>query len=162
MTFNEIQNPSKIILPNGFNIENTDPENTEIIIPATDFLKIIEGSDIRLQIDKDIILNSDANDSIIFQGDGIEVGKYDDDTENWVLNPANDVQLAPTQDIDLTPQNNIIMNPSGGINIFADLNMDGVNTIDFGTSASVPVGSAIGAFPIKHNGVTRLVKFYSV
>lgn len=79
---------------------------------------------------------------------------YDGGTNSLTLEPGNDVLLEPTD--------NIILNPTNGeVDVFADLDMQGTNTIDFGTSASVPVGSAIGAIQVKINGVTRLVKFYS-
>jgi len=125
----------KVSIQNGFAIENTDSTTTEFIIPNNEVLKFIDGS--------------------------TEVGKYDSDIENWVFNPANDVQLSPTLDVDLTPQRNIVMNPVGEINVFEDLNMQGTSVVDHSATASTPVGSAIGAIQCRVNGVIRLIKFYS-
>jgi len=133
---NNILNPANIILANGFQIQNTSISITTLNVPNAE--------------------------DLIFAEAGTEVARYDGGNDNWIFNPANDVQLSPTLDVDLTPQRDIIMNPTGDIGVFADLDMDGTNTIDFGTSASVPPGSALGAIQIKINGTTRLVKFYAV
>jgi len=133
---NNILNPSNIILANGFQIQNTSTTITTLNVPS--------------------------DEDLIFAEAGTEVARYDGDNNNWIFNPANDVQLSPDTDVDLTPGGDIIMNPTGDIRVFEDLDMDGTNTIDFGTSASVPPGSALGAIQIKINGTTRLVKFYAV
>lgn len=131
---NDILNPANIILANGFQIQNTSASITTLNVPS--------GED------------------LIFAESGTEVARYDGGNNNWIFNPVNDVQLSPDTDVDLTPGGDIIMNPTGDIRVFDDLDMDGTNTIDMGTSASVPPGSATGAFQIKLNGVTKLVKFY--
>ena len=120
----------------------------------------IKGNFKQIIVIKDLIAEI-YNEFLKFTDGGVEVGQYDADNDNWVFNPANDVRLSPTVDIDLTPGGDIIMNPTGDIRVFADLDMDGSNTIDFGTSASVPPGAAIGAIQIRINGTLRLVKFYS-
>jgi hypothetical protein len=132
---NDILNPANIILANGFQIQNTSASITTLDVPS--------------------------NEELIFAEAGTEVARYDGNNNNWIFNPVNDVQLSPGTDVDLTPGGDIVMNPTGDIRVFNDFDMDGANTIDFGTSASVPIGSAIGAAQIKINGVTRLVKFYS-
>ena len=124
-------------------------------------LKLINGFAIQNTSASITTLNVPSGEDLIFAEAGTEVARYDGGNNNWVFNPANDVQLSPDTDVDLTPVEDIIMNPGGDIRVFADLDMDGSNTIDFGTSASVPPGSAIGAIQIKINGIIRLVKFYS-
>jgi len=127
----------KIITNNGFEIQNTSSSITTFAIPNNEFLKFTDG--------------------------GVEVGQYDADNDNWVFNPANDVRLSPTVDIDLTPGGDVIMNPTGEMKVFADLDMQGTNTIDMGTSASSSANIpavADGYFQIKENGVTRFVPFF--
>ena len=128
----------QVLSENGFQIQNTSSTITTMDVPT--------GED------------------LIFAEAGTEVGRYDGDNDNWIFNPANDVQLSPILDVDLTPQRNIIMNPAGDIRVFDDLDMDGVNTIDMGTSASsgsnIPT-VADGYFQIKLNGVTKFVAFFN-
>lgn len=161
---NILPGTGSITFNNGFNIENTDTTTTTFEIPEADTLIIQEGlSDARLTIEKNVIIDVDTSDDFIVNENGIQVGKYDGGTDDWVLNPGNDVQLSPGNDIDLTPTDDIIMNPGGEINVFEDLDMQGTNTIDMGTSASS--GSTIpsvadGYFQIKENGVTRFVPFF--
>lgn len=156
----DILNPANIILANNFQIQNTDSVTTTFAIPSNEIFIISDGGEDRIKIDDDIIFDADNGDDIIFLENSVETARYDGGNNNWIFTPSNDVQLTPSNDLDLTPQNDIIMNPGGDIRVFDDLDMDGVSTIDMGTSASVPVTSASGAFQFKFNGVTKLVKFY--
>ncbi len=82
--------------------------------------------------------------------------------DNVILNADTDVTLAPDVDVNIQPAGDVILNPIGDIKIFDDLDMNGVSTIDFGTSSSAPVGSPIGAIQIKVNGTLRKINFYAV
>ena len=133
-----LQANDNVAIQNGFQIQNTSSTITTFAIPA--------------------------NELLIFADDGVNIGQYNADIDNWLFNPANDVQLSPSTDIDLTPGGDIIMNPTGDIRVFDDLDMDGVNTIDMGTSASsgsnIPA-VADGYFQIKLNGITKFVPFFN-
>jgi hypothetical protein len=157
-------------LDNGSQFVDNGIGGTDIMVLNNTDLRILEGTSLRLVIDddiefkskNDIIFDIASNDQLRFTvGGTAQVGEYDDSTGNWKFDGTGDIQLSPNTDIDLTPFNDIIMNPTGDIRVFADLDMDGVNTIDFGTSASVASGNALGSIQVKVNGTIRLVKFYS-
>jgi len=164
-----------ISFQNGFDIVNTSSTTTTFDVPATEFLNMVVGSETRLLLGQDVTISSDDGDDILFQEQGVTVGAYDGGTNNWVFNPANDVQLSPTVDLDLnpgddivmTPGSNIIMQPTGEINVFADFDMQAGDTVDFadtatsaGTSTQTLPAQPDGFIIIKVNGASKRVPFY--
>jgi len=135
--------PDDLIFDNGFKIENTDATTTTFDVPSGEILSFAESS--------------------------TEVGKYDGDTNNWVFNPANDVQLTPTVDIDLKPGGDIIVDPSGAgdMKLFCDIDMDSGDQINFsdvsttaGTSTQTLPAQPDGFIIIKVSGASKRVPFY--
>jgi len=75
----------KLAFQNGFEIQNENSTVTTFAIPDGKVLLIKEGVDTRIQVDKNIILNADANDDIIFREGGSNVGRFDGGLDDWVF-----------------------------------------------------------------------------
>ena len=90
----------KLEMQNGFSINNTNSTTTEFTIPSSEVLKIIEGSDIRIQVDKNIILDADLNDDILFKENGTTTLGYDGGLNAWTLFSPNTLQINSGAEID--------------------------------------------------------------
>ena len=86
-----IQNADLFALTNLFIIFSTSNILTTMSIPTGDELLITEGGEDRLRIGKDIILDCDSGDDIIFKESLTEVGKYDGGLNSWVF--SRDVEM---------------------------------------------------------------------
>jgi len=109
----------KIIMNNGFEIENTNAILTEFNIPSGETLTITEGLATRISITDDIIINCDNAGNITFQEFGNEVAKYDGSLDSWKF--SADVTLGDS----IT--DNLIVNAL----VVSDVVFDSGSTIDY-------------------------------
>jgi len=119
----------KIMMNNGFEIENTNASLTEFNIPSGETLTITEGLATRISITDDVIINCDSAGDIIFQEFGVEVGKYDGSLDSWKFSADVILGNSGTDDIIINGE------------IQSDVVFDTGNVIDF-FDAQVGVGSA--------------------
>lgn len=127
---NDILNPTNITLANGFKITNTNSTTTTFAIPNSEILLIKEGSSTRIQVDKNITLNADANKDILLQVGGSTKILLDGSADKLIIQNSLDIQLK-----------------SGSF-------------LDFVSSGSPTVGSELGRIQIKVGGVTRSIPFF--
>ena len=142
---NDLLNPQNIILANGFQITNTSSTTTTFAVPSGEFLSITEGGEIRILVEDDIIISCDTSDDILFQEEGVTVGKYDGGTNTWEFNPGTEIslQIASTEKVQIT---------STGVTIRDELIMQGDVDFDFGDTVDFNASqSGVGSSGIADN-----------
>ncbi len=171
---NDILNPANITLANGFNIQDLNSTSTLMTIPDGESLSILEGGETRISITDSIVLNSNNNDSLIFQHSGVQVGLYDGSDEDWNFTPENDFIVNPTNDILFQDGGTTTLGYDAGntewvLQNNTDLQINSGSFINFITSASSASSGAAslpanpqGFIRIEVGGTERAIPFYPI